>query len=78
MLLSDGEIRLSLENGELTIDPPVPSGSLQPASMDLRLGSVIRVQRMETSGITLDPTQLDVNGYIENYTDAVNIWELFT
>lgn len=73
MLLSDDEIRLTLENGELTIDPPVPNGGLQPASIDLRLDSVIRVQKQGTAGITLDPTELDVNSYIENYTEAMNI-----
>jgi dCTP deaminase len=34
---------------------------------------VIRVQKPGTSGITLDPMVLDVNSYINNHTDEVNI-----
>ena len=73
MLLSDDEIRLTLQNGELIIDPPVPSGGWQPASIDLRLDSVIRVQKQDTAGIILDTTVLDVNNYINTHTDAVDI-----
>ena len=73
MLLSDAEIQLALNSGELFIEPPVTSASLQPASIDLRLDSVIRVQKPGTTGITLDPVELDVNSYINNYTDEVNI-----
>ena len=73
MLLSDGEIQLALESGELVIDPIPPSSSMQPASIDLRLDSVIRVQKSDTAGITLDPTELDVNSYIQNHTMEVDI-----
>ena len=73
MLLSDAEIRLTLENGELTIDPAVSGGSLQPASIDLKLDSVIRIQKQGTAGITLDPMVLDVNSFIDNHTDEVDI-----
>lgn len=73
MLLSDGEIRLAIDNRELVIDPLPPRNSFQPASIDLTLDSVIRLQKSKTAGITLNPTQLDVNGYIEDNTDAVNI-----
>jgi deoxycytidine triphosphate deaminase len=64
MLLSDGEMLLALESGELFIDPRPSSGSFQPASIDLRLDPVIRLQKPSTAGITLDPTVLDVNSYI--------------
>ena len=73
MLLSDGEILLALQNGELNIYPRPDSSSFQPASIDLRLDAVIRVQKSGTSGMTLDPNKLDVNSYINNYTDEVNI-----
>ena len=73
MLLSDGEIQLALESGELIVDPSPPSSSLQPASIDLILDAIIRVQKPGTAGITLDPTELDVNSYINNYTDEVDI-----
>ena len=76
MLLSDGEIRLALESGELIIDPSPLSSSLQLASIDLKLDSVIRVQKSDTAGITLDPTELDVNSYINNHTDEVDIASL--
>ena len=72
MLLSDGEMLLALESGELFIDPRPSSGSFQPASIDLRLDPVIRLQKPSTAGITLDPTVLDVNSYINNHTDEVN------
>ncbi len=73
MLLSDGEILLAQNNGELKIDPFPLSSSLQPASIDLRLHSEIRVQKKGTAGITLDPTELDVNSYIRDYTEEVAI-----
>ena len=76
MLLSDGEIQLALESGELIIDPSPPSSSLQPASIDLKLDTVIRVQKSDTAGITLDPMELDVNSYINNHTDEVDIASL--
>ena len=47
MLLSDGEIQLALESGELIVDPSPPSSSLQPASIDLILDAIIRVQNQE-------------------------------
>lgn len=76
MLLSDGEIQLALESGELIIDPSLPSSSLQPASIDLKLDTVIRVQKSDTAGITLDPMELDVNSYINDHTDEVDIASL--
>lgn len=73
MLLSDGEIQLALESGELIVDPSPSSSSLQPASIDLKLDTVIRIQKSGTAGITLDPIELDVNSYIRDYTDEVSI-----
>ena len=73
MLLSDAEILLARNNGELTIEPFPPNSSLQPASIDLRLDSVIWVHKTSTAGMILDPTELDVQNYILNYTDAVDI-----
>ena len=73
MLLSDAEILLARNNGELTIEPFPPNTSLQPASIDLRLDPVIWVHKTGTAGMTLDPIELDVQNYILNYTDAVDI-----
>ena len=73
MLLSDGEIQLALNIGELTIDPLPDSSSFQPASVDLRLDSIIRVHQSGTSGMSLDPMQLDVDNYINRYTEKVDI-----
>lgn len=73
MLLSDGEILLALENGELVINPLPPIDNFQPASIDLTLDSAIRLQKSGTAGMTLDPTQLDINSYINNHTDIVDI-----
>ncbi len=51
MLLSDRELRLAIQSGDLLIDPPPPYDSerWQAASIDLQLDSTIWVQRDNTS-----------------------------
>lgn len=39
MLLSDKTIEGLLESGAITVDPPITDEQLQPASLDVRLGS---------------------------------------
>ena len=77
MLLSDREIKLALESGDLIIDPPPPVGSdlLQPASIDLRIDSKIRTfkEDVNTAATTLNMSILNVDAYIENNTDEVDI-----
>lgn len=44
MILSDAMLLAAIERGELRFDPPVdPEQQVQPASIDLRLGSAFRV-----------------------------------
>lgn len=75
MLLSNAEIREAVDSGELTLDPvDFDGGALQPASVDLRLSAIIRVQRSEAiGGISVDPEKLDVMDLLERYTDPVDI-----
>lgn len=75
MLLSNAEIREAVESGELTLDPAdFDGGALQPASVDLRLSAIIRVQRSEAiGGISVDPEELDVMDLLGRYTDTVDI-----
>lgn len=75
MLLSDREIREAVEAGQLLIDPfDLASGAVQPASVDLRLASAIRVQRdAAVSGVVLDPETLNVSDHLSRYTELVDI-----
>lgn len=82
MILSDGEIRLAMESGDLLIDPPPPddpnnpeSNVWQPASIDLRLDSTIWVQKdnRDNNSIISNVEDLDIDEYLEKYTDKVNI-----
>lgn len=75
MLLSNVEIREAVASGELTLDPlDLDGGSLQPASVDLRLSANIRIQRSEAiSGIVVDPENLDVMDLLGRYTDSADI-----
>ena len=80
MLLSDGELRLVLDSGELVIEPPLLPGDqrLQPASIDLTLYA--KIQRPKESAnrdaVTVDLAKVkDFNGYIRETTDLVDISE---
>ena len=77
MILSDGEIWESLENGEIEITPlSAESDTVQPSSVDLRLDSKLRKQQQEeVRGVAVYPPDLDVVDYINRYTDAVDIPE---
>ncbi len=77
MLLSDGEIHLAIANGELIIDPPLLDGDkrLQPASIDLTLNAEITLPKdsVNRDAITVDIVRLDVNQYLKDNTDTVDI-----
>lgn len=77
MLMSDGEIRLAIANGELTIDPPLPIGDdrLQPASIDLTLDSEIWRPKdsVNRDAITVDLAKLNVNEFLKETTDRIDI-----
>lgn len=74
MLLSDGEILLAAQNGDLAIDPFPPRSRIQPASIDLRLDSRIWFQQgADAAGIQLDPEELDVDDYIRRYAREIDI-----
>lgn len=77
MLMSDGEIRLAIANGELTIAPPLPIGDdrLQPASIDLTLESEIWRPKdsVNRDAITVDLARLNVNEFLKETTDRIDI-----
>ena len=75
MLLSDSELREAVASGELLLDPiDLDSGVLQPASVDLRLSTAIRVQSSESvGGVILYPDDLDVPGFLQRNTEQVDI-----
>ena len=74
MLLSDGELQEAIDSRELFFDPLPLEGSIQPASIDLRLGATIRVQsERPIPGVTLDPEALDVTRHIDAYTQREDL-----
>ena len=72
MILSDLQIREALETGDLAIAPfDVGRGSIQPASIDLRLGPTISdLGSNPVEGIYIDPNKLDVNGFIRSQAET--------
>ncbi len=75
MLLSNIEILESLRSGAVLIDPsPEGSDRIQPASVDLRLGSGLWLHRREpVRGVSLDPTEVEITDHIRSYCDRVDI-----
>ena len=75
MLLSGGEVRDAVETGELVIEP-FDDDSIQPACIDLKLYSKIRIQRREPiEGIVLDPDTLNVPDLLERFTEEKDLIE---
>ena len=66
MILSDGDIRRRLTDGELVVEPLAdPELQIQPASIDLRLGrEFLEFQRTNISCIHTDSEQ-EVDEYVE-------------
>lgn len=80
MLLSDGELQLAMARGELAITPQPPDHSeqYQAASIDLRLGPIIWVQKdpdenENGEGLIGGIDRISFNRYIERYTEETNI-----
>ena len=76
MLLSDREIRMVIESGDLLIDPPLPYGSeqFQPASVDLRLDATIWVPKSDIPGSNIPELEgFDFERYLEDHTTETNI-----
>ena len=80
MLLSDGELQLAMARGELVISPQPPdySEQYQAASIDLRLGPTIWVQKdpdenESSEGLIGGIDRLSFSRYIDTYTEETNI-----
>lgn len=80
MLLSDGELQLAMARGELAIipQPPDHSEQYQAASIDLRLGPTIWVQKdpdesESSAGLIEGIDRISFNRYIDTYTEAADI-----
>ena len=77
MLLSDREIRIAVQSGDLLIDPLPPEDSerWQAASVDLRLDSTIWVQtdNTENNKTIANVEDLDIARYLSEYMEEVNV-----
>ena len=80
MLLSDGELRLAIAVGELSITPTLPSDSdqIKAASIDLRLGEYIWTQKEPGSsepddGAIYDISEASFQQYMASCTERTNI-----
>lgn len=73
MLLSDGEIRESVESGHLVIEP-FSADNLQSASIDLRLYPELLVQpSVHVRGITLNSQELNISDHLSRYSEREDI-----
>ena len=75
MLLSDQDIQQAIHDGELIIEPfSLDGGMIQPASVDLCLGPVLRLQRgTPITGVVIDPNEVDVTDHLTRYTEPIDI-----
>ena len=75
MLLSDREIQIAIQGGDLLIDPLPEEGSdrWQAASVDLRLHSTIWVPKNEDFNPINDLADLDIDRYLSKYMTEANI-----
>jgi dCTP deaminase len=75
MLLSDREIRIAIQSGDLLIDPPPPDDSerWQPASVDLRLHPTIWVQKEGLTTPISNIEDLDIEQYLKQYTTQARL-----
>ena len=71
MILSDRDIRILLEKGELLIEPLHPETQIQSSSVDLRLGNVFRVFKPSEKAY-IDPIN---DEDLEKYTEIINVDE---
>ena len=76
MLLSDLEIRMAMQSGDLLIDPPPPDGSeqFQAASVDLRLDATIWTPKDNPSGSSVPVLDdFDFDRYLDEHTTKLDI-----
>ena len=76
MLLSDREIHMAMQSGDLVIDPPpsANSGQFQPASVDLRLDDTIWVVKDNPSVPNIPMLEeFNFQRYLEEFTTEANI-----
>ena len=76
MLLSDREILIAMQNGDLVIEPTPPDDSeqFQAASVDLRLDPTIWIPQDTTSGSNLPvPDEFDFEDYLAERTIETDI-----
>lgn len=75
MLLSDREIQIALEDGDLLIDPlpEEESDRWQPASIDLRLHNVIWVPKDGANKPISDIEDIDIDKYLETYFNKADL-----
>ncbi len=66
MILSDRDIKRHMDEGRIVIDP-LNEQDIQPASVDVRLGTNFRVFRDSTSAF-IDPANLD-----EDITESIDV-----
>ncbi len=67
MVLSDRSIRSHLSSGKLVIDP-MGDSQIQPASVDLRLGSKFKVRHNNPRYLDIDP--FDLSSYEDKFADV--------
>ena len=75
MLLSDREIQIAIEDGDLLIDPlpPEESGRWQPASIDLRLHPEIWVPNEAVTTPISNIEDIDIAEYLNEYFIQANV-----
>lgn len=73
--MSDGELRDALVRGEIAFDPPIDmEEQLQPASVDLRLGTSFARFIEPANGADIIPGVTDVESLMERFD---NEWQVF-
>ncbi|MBI4328729.1 MAG: dCTP deaminase [Chloroflexi bacterium] len=70
MVLSDRTIKEEIAKGRIVIDPPLDESCIQPASVDVHLGSTFRVFRPWKS-----PYYIDLKQPLDGLTDEVTVSE---
>lgn len=81
MILTDREIKIALEKGQIGIDPaPDEANSYQSTAVDLTLSPIIRRFKEGVTGIHFDPgsEDYDYNAVIEMVTTREELTDPFT
>ncbi len=81
MILTDREIKIALEKGQIAIDPlPDEATSYQSTAVDLTLSPIVRIFKEGVSGIHFDPgsEEYDYNKVIDMVTTREELTTPFT